>query len=46
MSRRTASTSTRAGQVALCRCGKSAPKPFCDGTHKVINFRAGTTHEG
>ncbi|MEV1288549.1 CDGSH iron-sulfur domain-containing protein [Micromonospora sp. NPDC049679] len=28
--------------VALCRCGKSAIKPFCDGTHKVINFRAGT----
>jgi CDGSH-type Zn-finger protein len=25
--------------VALCRCGKSAIKPFCDGTHKVINFR-------
>jgi CDGSH-type Zn-finger protein len=28
--------------VALCRCGKSASKPFCDGTHKVVNFRAGT----
>jgi CDGSH-type Zn-finger protein len=26
--------------VALCRCGKSAVKPFCDGTHKVINFKA------
>jgi CDGSH-type Zn-finger protein len=27
--------------VALCRCGKSAVKPFCDGTHKAVNFRAG-----
>lgn len=25
--------------VALCRCGKSAQKPFCDGTHKVVGFR-------
>ncbi|SCL35790.1 Zn-finger domain of CDGSH type-containing protein [Micromonospora nigra] len=25
--------------VALCRCGKSALKPFCDGTHKAVNFR-------
>ena len=32
--------------VALCRCGKSAVKPFCDGTHKAINFRAGTQREG
>jgi len=22
--------------VALCRCGHSARKPFCDGTHKQI----------
>jgi CDGSH-type Zn-finger protein len=30
----------RRGTVALCRCGKSAIKPFCDGTHKVVGFRA------
>ncbi|MGW4465053.1 CDGSH iron-sulfur domain-containing protein [Micromonospora sp. NPDC004704] len=27
--------------VALCRCGGSAIKPFCDGTHKALGFRAG-----
>lgn len=26
--------------VALCRCGVSALKPFCDGTHKAIDFHA------
>jgi CDGSH-type Zn-finger protein len=26
--------------VALCRCGKSRIRPFCDGTHNVIRFRA------
>ena len=25
--------------VALCRCGVSAIKPFCDGTHKLVNFK-------
>ena len=26
--------------IALCRCGKSALKPFCDGSHKLTNFTA------
>jgi CDGSH-type Zn-finger protein len=26
--------------IALCRCGKSSMRPFCDGTHKLVGFRA------
>ena len=26
--------------VALCRCGKSRIRPFCDGTHKLVRFQA------
>jgi CDGSH iron-sulfur domain-containing protein 3 len=26
--------------VALCRCGASANKPFCDGTHRQKGFQA------
>ena len=26
--------------VALCRCGRSQIRPFCDGTHKAIRFHA------
>lgn len=26
--------------IALCRCGHSKIRPFCDGTHNAIKFRA------
>jgi len=28
--------------VALCRCGASSIKPYCDGTHKLIGFTTGS----
>jgi CDGSH-type Zn-finger protein len=27
--------------IALCRCGMSAKKPFCDGSHKQCGFVGG-----
>ncbi|MBT2326655.1 CDGSH iron-sulfur domain-containing protein [Variovorax paradoxus] len=26
-------------RFALCRCGGSKNKPFCDGTHRSIDFQ-------
>ena len=30
---------TKSGSVALCRCGQSANKPYCDGHHRTIDFK-------
>jgi CDGSH-type Zn-finger protein len=31
---------TERATIALCRCGKSRQRPFCDGSHKLVRFRA------
>lgn len=36
----TGQTVYRGSKTALCRCGASRNRPFCDGTHTEINFRA------
>jgi CDGSH-type Zn-finger protein len=29
----------RRGTIALCRCGRSQTRPYCEGTHKLVVFR-------
>ncbi len=31
--------------IALCRCGKSRMRPFCDGTHRLTGFKAPSDFE-
>lgn len=31
---------TNQPNIALCRCGRSRRRPFCDGSHRNTDFRA------
>jgi CDGSH-type Zn-finger protein len=33
------------GTIALCRCGRSRMRPFCDGTHRLVGFKAASAPE-
>ena len=36
----TGRTLNRVTETWLCRCGQSGNKPYCDGTHKKVGFKA------
>jgi len=36
----TGRTVNRMSKAALCRCGHSSKKPYCDGTHRSIGFKS------
>ena len=38
-------TTLYGNRTVLCRCGKSANKPYCDGTHAAVKWRDGLAGE-
>jgi CDGSH-type Zn-finger protein/uncharacterized Fe-S cluster protein YjdI len=42
----TTGTTRAGGDVALCRCGASQAKPYCDGSHRTVDFDSGSRPNG
>lgn len=36
----TGRTTDKVTKTALCRCGQSKNKPYCDGSHSAVRFQA------